>query len=133
DESELLPVAPRLWHTRTTTRTLLARTGSFAHPIAMPPVRLVPDLPHEALVTLDATLDHNVHQEIQQALDIAARQLATSSALLDQQYQLFESQLGTRGMDAGNRTWMTRVHVAQIVERLFRSQFRQQDPVGFHS
>ena len=48
-------------------------------------------------MALDPELDHDIHQQIEELLDVSARQLLAATALLDQQHQLLEGQFGARG------------------------------------
>ena len=51
-------------------------------------VRGVPDLLDEALVALDAELDHDIHEQVEELLDVRAGQLLPSPALLDEGHSL---------------------------------------------
>src|ERR1700730_293989 len=95
--------------------------------------RVVPDLPDEALMALDAELDHDIDEEVEQLLDVRARQLLPAAALLDQQHELLEGELRARRMHARDRARVPGVHVPEVIERLLRPQLRQQDPVGSHA
>src|SRR6202795_2737401 len=81
-------------------------------------LRLEPDFLDEALMPLDAELDDDVDEKVQQALDVAARQFAAARILLDQQHELLEGQFGARCMDAGDGAGVARIDVAQVIEGL---------------
>ena len=81
-------------------------------------------------MVLNAELNHDVDQQIQEILDIAARELAAALVLLDEQYELLERQLGTRRVHARDRSRMPRIDVAQIIECLLGAQFGEQDAVA---
>src|SRR5580693_339383 len=85
-------------------------------------LRVVPDLLDEALVRLDAELDDDIDQQIEQALDVVACELAPALVLLHQQYQLLERQFGARRVHTGNGAGMAGIDVAQIIEGLFGPQ-----------
>ena len=53
-------------------------------------------------MTVDAKLDDDIDQQVQEALDVAARKFAAALILLHQQYQLLEGQLRTGRMNAGD-------------------------------
>jgi hypothetical protein len=50
------------------------RLGDFCEAAALA-ARIKPDLLDEAPVALDTELDHDIHQQIEQLLDVGARQL----------------------------------------------------------
>src|SRR5262249_21605796 len=118
-ESMLPQAALRPPHTPAQARTIRVRVRSFCYPAAvpcigaaMPSLRVVPDLANEALVTLDSALDYYIHQKKQQVLDVTARQLPTSHALLDQQNQLFKCKLGARCVHTGDGARVAGIHIA---------------------
>jgi len=78
----------------------------------------IPDFLDEALVPLDAELDDDIHQEVEQALDVVPGELAPSVALFHEQHQLFERQLAAFGMDAGDGTGVAGVHIGAGSRRL---------------
>src|SRR5882672_5106393 len=100
---------------------------------ATPAPGLIPDFLDEALVPLDAELDDDIHQEVEQALDVVPGELAPSVALFHEQHQLFERQLAASGMDASDGTGVTGVHIAQVVEGFFRAQLGEENPVRLHA
>src|SRR4029077_13069858 len=100
---------------------------------ATPTLGLVPDFLDDALVALDAKLDDDIHQQVEQALDVVPGELAPSVALFHEQHQLFERQLAASGMDAGDGTGGTGVHIAQVVEGFFRAQLGEENPVRLHA
>src|SRR6266403_1202631 len=112
-------------------RVLRGLSGGL--PGAAVAVGLKPGLFDVALVVLNAELDHDVHQEIQEALDVLAREFLAGTALLDQQYQLLKGQFRARGVHTGDRSGVPRVDVAQIVKRLLRPELREQNPVRLHT
>src|SRR5205823_14284274 len=57
---------------------------------------VVPDLPDEALMALDAELDHHIDEQVEQLLDVRARERLPAAALLDQQHELLEGELRAR-------------------------------------
>src|ERR1700686_3636290 len=61
---------------------------------------VVPDLPDEALMALDAELDHDIDEEVEELLDVRARELLPAAALLDQQHELLEGELCARRVHA---------------------------------
>jgi len=87
---------------------------------AAPTLGLIPDFLDEALMALDAELYDDIHQQVEQALDVAPRELAPSRALFHEEHQLLERQLAASGMDAGDGTGVTGVHIAQVVEGFLR-------------
>src|SRR3954454_18761251 len=97
-----------------------------------PALRVIPDLADESLVVLDVTLNDHVNEQIQQILDVCPGQLAPTGTLFDQQHQLLECQLRTGGVYAGYRTWMPGVHISEIVERLLRTQLREENTIRLH-
>ena len=54
-------------------------------------------------------------------------------ALLHQEHQLLEGELAAAGVDARDRARVAGVDVAQVIERLFRPQLREQNPIGLHA
>src|SRR5205085_1778921 len=92
-----------------------------------------PHLADDALVALEAALDDHVDEKVQQALDVAAREAPSAATLLDQEHQLLERELGAGRVHAGYGSRMTRVDVAQVIERLLGRQLGEQDAVGPHS
>src|SRR5579859_7778854 len=104
-------------------RTLPAAVSSWACPA--PPLGVIPDLADEAFVPLDSALDNDIHEKVQKALDVAARQLAAAGALFDQQHQLLEGKLGTGRVNTGDGAGMTRIHITEIVKCLFGTQLRK--------
>ena len=56
--------------------------------------RIEPYFAHDAAVTLETALDDDVDQQVQQALDVRARESAAAGALLDEQHQLLEGEFG---------------------------------------
>src|SRR5277367_1777305 len=62
-------------------------------------VRLIPDLFDEALMALDAELNDDIDQEVQELLDVGARQFLPRATLFDEKHQLFKGQFRARGMD----------------------------------
>src|SRR2546430_275301 len=100
---------------------------------ATPALGFIPDLLDEALVALDAELDDDIHQQVEQALDVVPGELAPSVALFHEQHQLFERQLPASGVDAGDGSGMTGVHIAQVVEGFLRAQLGEQNPVRLHA
>src|ERR1700731_4556208 len=62
-------------------------------------LRVEPNFLDEAFMPLDTKLDHDVDQEVQQALDVAACQFAAARILLDQQYELLEGEFGAGCMN----------------------------------
>src|ERR1700744_3118212 len=74
-------------------------------------VRLIPDLFDESLMALDAELNDDVDQEIQQLLDIGARQFLTGTTLLYQKHQLLEGEFRARRMHAGDRARVAAVDI----------------------
>ena len=77
-------------------------------------------------------MHHDIDQHFEQRADVVACQIGAAFAFLDQQSQLLERQFGGIGMNCGDRTGMTRVHIAQIEERRSVAQFLEQDTVGTH-
>jgi len=75
----------------------------------------------------------NIHQQVEQALDVVPGELAPSVALFHEQHQLFERQLAASGVDAGDGSWVTGVHIAQVVEGFFGAQLGEQNPVRLHA
>ena len=100
---------------------------------AAPAPGLIPYFLDEALVPLDAELDDDIQQEVEQALDVVPGELAPSVALFHEQHQLFERQLAASGVDAGDGSGVTAVHIAQVIEGFFRAQFGEQNPVRLHA
>src|ERR1700681_3428751 len=86
-------------------------------------LRLDPDFLDEALVPLDAELNDDVDEKVQQALDVAARQFAAAWVLLDQQAQLLEGEFSARCVNAGDGAGVAGIDIAQVVEGLLRPQF----------
>src|SRR6185437_11982235 len=91
-----------------------------------------PYLTHDAPVVLEAALNYDVDEQMQQAADITACEGAAARALLDQQHELLEGELGAGRMHAGDRARMPGVDVAQVVERLLGAQLCEQDAVRAH-
>src|SRR5262245_60384611 len=54
---------------------------------------LIPDFFDEALVTLDAKLDDDIDEQVQEALDVRARKLRAAATLLHEQHELLEGEL----------------------------------------
>src|ERR1700733_796726 len=67
---------------------------------------LIPDFLNEALVALDAKLNHDVNQQIEQILDIGPSEALAAAALLHQQHQLLEGQFRTGRVHARDRAWV---------------------------
>jgi hypothetical protein len=55
-------------------------------------------------VSLQAALDDHINEQVEQADDVASGERPARGALLDQQYELLECQLGACGMNTGNRS-----------------------------
>ena len=55
---------------------------------------VIPHLADAALPSLETELHHHIDQAMQQTQDIGAREVAPGGALLDQQDQLLEGELG---------------------------------------
>src|SRR6185437_9244344 len=100
---------------------------------AVPAFGFIPHLANKPFMALDAELDHDVDKEIQQALDVRARELPPARALLDEEHQLLKGELAAAGVDTGNGARMAGVHITQIIERFLRPELRKQDPVGLHA
>src|SRR5438477_622854 len=83
---------------------------------------VVPDLPDKALMALDAELDHHINKQVEQLLDVRARQLLPAAALLDEEHELLEGELRARRVHARDRARVPGVHVPEVVERLLRAQ-----------
>src|SRR5213080_624152 len=83
-------------------------------------------------MALEAALDDHVDEQVQEALDVAAREAPSAAALLDEQHQLLERQLGAGRVHAGDGSRMTRVDVTQVIERLLGAQLGEQDAIGPH-
>jgi len=81
-------------------------------------VRLIPDLFDEALMALDAELNDDIDQEVQELLDVGARQFLATAALLDEEHELLEGELGAGGVHARDRTRVAGVGIAQVIEGL---------------
>src|SRR5438132_1593384 len=81
---------------------------------------VVPDLPDEALMALDAELDHHINQQVEELLDVRARQLLPAAALLDEEHELLEGELRARRVHARDRARVPGVHVPVVIERLLR-------------
>src|SRR5580693_8290698 len=62
-------------------------------------VWLIPDLFDEALMALDAELNDDIDQEVQELLDVGARQFLPRSALFHEKHQLLKSQFGACGVN----------------------------------
>src|ERR1700676_2410002 len=75
-------------------------------------VRLIPDLFDEALMALDAELNDDIDQEVQELLDVGARQFLARTALLHEKYQLLEGQFRARGMDTRDGTGVAAIDVS---------------------
>src|SRR5437764_1422652 len=105
---------------RTTRRAALARG-------------VEPHLADDALMAIEAALNDHVDEKVQQALDVAAREAPSAATLLDEQHQLLERELCAGRVHAGDGSRMTRVDVAQVIERLLGPQLGEQDAVRPHS
>src|ERR1700686_9787 len=81
-----------------------------------PALGFIKDFLDKALVPLDAELDNHIYQQVEQALDVAPRELAPSRALFHEEHQLLERQLAASGVDASDGSRVTGVHIAQVVE-----------------
>src|SRR5207237_3969769 len=92
-----------------------------------------PHLADDALMALEAALNDHVADKVQQALAVAAREAPSAATLLDEQHQLLERELGAGRVHAGDGSRMTRVDVAQVIERLLGPQLGEQDAVRPHS
>src|ERR1700733_8538350 len=75
-------------------------------------VRFIPNLFDKALMALDAELDDDIDKEVQQLLDIGARQFLPCATLLHEKHQLLEGEFCARGMDARDRARVTAVDVS---------------------
>src|ERR1700720_1103539 len=84
--------------------------------------RVIPDLSDTALSILDAELNDDIDQQIQEALDVGSREFLARAALFDEKDKLLDGQFGARGMDTGDRPGVSAIDVAQIVERLLPAQ-----------
>ena len=60
-------------------------------------------------------------------------ELSPSVALLHEQHQLFEGQLAASGVDAGDGSGVSAVHIAEVIEGFFRAQLGEQNPVRLHA
>src|SRR5258708_130916 len=113
------------------TRTLLPLVGrGQAATLAL---RFIPNLPNEALIALHPKLNHHIDEQIQQVLNVAAGQLRTAAALLDEKHQLFERELGARRVHTGDRTRVPRVHVTEVIEGFFSPELGEQNSVRLHA
>src|ERR1700730_1196325 len=75
-------------------------------------VRLIPDLFDKSLMALDAELNDDIDQEVQEFLDIGARQFLPCATLFHEKHQLLEGECRARGMDAGDGARMAAVDVS---------------------
>src|SRR6185437_11835281 len=57
--------------------------------------RVKVDLFDESPMALDSELNHDIDEEVEECLDVGARELLPSPALLDEKHQLLEGELGT--------------------------------------
>ena len=71
---------------------------------------------------IHAELHDDVDEHVQQTLDVFAREVPSSEALLYEEHQLFEGELRARSMYARNTARMSRVDVTQVVIRLVTAQ-----------
>src|ERR1700687_5508246 len=85
--------------------------------------RFIKDLLNAALRTDQAELHDDIHQLIQQGFDLRSRQIAAVAALFDEERQLFEGEFRARCVYARDRTWMSRIGIAQIIKRLVGAKF----------
>src|SRR5271155_502301 len=97
-----------------------------------PALGFIPDFLDEALVPLNAELDHHINEIGQQALDVAPGHFPPAGTLLHQQYQLLERELGARSVDTRDRAGVPRVDVPKIIKRLLRPKLGQKDPNRLH-
>src|SRR5215469_10922032 len=81
---------------------------------------------------LEAALNDYVNEQIEETQDVTPCKGPACNALLYQENELLECQLGAHRVNAGDRSGMTRVDVPQVVERLLGAQFREQNAVGTH-
>src|SRR5262249_12558677 len=89
-----------------------ASTG-FGHPrlcglagvrqAATPALGFIPDLFDKPLVSLDAKLNHHIHEQIEEALNIRVGKLAPTRTLLDKEHELLEGELAAPGVDGRDR------------------------------
>src|SRR6266404_2705998 len=138
DASSSIPASSlaRTSAAKTASAALKTRRGAGLRGLgqaATAPLGIKVDLLDETLVPLHAELDHHVDQQIEQALDVRARERAAARALLDEQHELLEGELAASGVHAGDGSRVTRVHVPQVIEGLIRAKLREQNPVGLHA
>ena len=81
--------------------------------------RIEPNLLDEAFVILDAKLNDDVNQQVQQTFDVGSCKVAAALILLNQKNQLLKGQFRARGVNTGDGSRVSRIHVPQIVECLF--------------
>ena len=74
-------------------------------------VRVIPDLFDEALMALDAELNDDIDQEVEEFLDIGPRQFLARATLFDEEHQLLEGELRACGMDARDGAGMAAIDV----------------------
>src|ERR1700732_2348573 len=96
-------------------------------------VRVIPDLLDIPLVALEPELNHDIDEQIEQRLDVGARQFAARGTLLHQKHQLLKRGLAARSMHAGDRARVAGIDVAKVIKRLLGPKLRQEYPVGLHA
>src|ERR1700728_4466085 len=94
---------------------------------------LIIDFLDVTLMALHAELNHHINQEIEKILDVGPRELLPAATLLDQEHQLLECQFSARRVHARDRSWVPRVHVSQVIERLLGAKLSEQYAVGLHA
>jgi hypothetical protein len=93
-------------------------------------VGLIPDLFDIAVVPVEAVLDDDVDEEIEKAADLASWKLSAGGALLDEEGELLEGELGAGGVNTGDGAGVARVDVAEVIEGFLASQLGEEDSVG---
>src|ERR1700683_3336626 len=85
-------------------------------------VGVIPDLFDEALMALDTELSDDVDQQVQEFLDIGAREFLTRSTLFNEEHQLLEREFSARRMDARDGAWVAAIDVSQVIKCLLGAE-----------
>jgi hypothetical protein len=74
-------------------------------------VWVIPDLFDEALMALDTELNDDINQQVQELLDIGAREFLSRSTLFNEKHQLLEREFSARRVDARDGAWVAAIDV----------------------